>query len=159
MIELLLLRAGILRSMGLTDKAITALGEKSQFLPNPELRGKVALELAVCYSDIGQFEDARKTLSEAFALVEPGPLAQQIGCELARVCLRVNQTGQAISVCSQLLGYTSGTAEREQIATLLSQAYRKQREYDSAVSVLLDGPTSNLTPVESLRTPKVGKQK
>ncbi len=157
MIELLLLRARILRAMGLVDKAILVLRERSQFLPNPELKGKVALELAACYSDIRQFESARKTLSEMFALVEPGSLAHQIGCELANVCLHVGQAGQAISVCSQLLASATNTAEREQISAMLAEAFREQREYDRAVSVLLDNPTGNSTPVNALGAPEVGR--
>ncbi len=137
MIELLLLRARILRSMGLVDKAIAALEEKNQFLPNPELKGRVALEMAACYSDVRQFEAARRTLSETFALVQPGPLAQQIGCELAKVCLRVGQAGQAISVCSQLLEHTTDVTDTEQINALLAEAYRAQSQYGRAISALL----------------------
>lgn len=139
MIELLLLRAAILRSMGLVDKAIALLAERSEFLPHPELKGRVALELAACYGQSRQFEEARKTLGETFALVQPGPLAQQIGWELARVCLRVGQPGQAISVCSQLLDHTSDAAQTEQITTLLAEAYRAQRQYDQAIAALLAG--------------------
>jgi tetratricopeptide (TPR) repeat protein len=136
-IELVLLRARILRYMGLIDRAITVLQEKGQFLPNPELRGKVVLELAACYREIRLFEEARRTLSEAFARVEPGPLAQQIGCELADACLRVDQTDQAIAVCNQLLEYTTDTAEVARIRTLLARAYRSQQDYDRAISVLV----------------------
>ena len=35
-------------------------------------------------------------------------MAQQIGRELARACLRLGQTGQAVSVCSQLLEHATG---------------------------------------------------
>jgi len=136
-IELLLLRVQVFRSLGLTDKAIALLGEKGQFLPSPELKGKVAIELARCYTEAGALELARKTLSEAFTLVEPGPLAQQIGCELVRTCLRLGQAGQAISICSQMLEH-AGPAEREPIMDLLADGYRAQAKYDRAVAVLLD---------------------
>ena len=137
MIELLVLRARILRSIGLLEKAIAILGEKAQFLPSPELKGKVALELTECYYDQREFEKAREVLSETFALVEPGPLAQQIGRKLAAVCLRVGQPAQAVSVCSQLLEYTTDDIERRKIRALLASAYREQEEYDLAVSALL----------------------
>ncbi len=150
MIELLVLRAHILRAMGLVDKAIALLADKNQFLPSPELKGRVALELAACYRDAQQFENARKALSETFALVQPGPLAQQIGCELADVCLRVGQAGQAISVCTQLLDHTSATAETEQITALLAKAYRAQREYDLAISALLPAQTEKTQSQQTL---------
>lgn len=137
MIELLLLQTQVLRSIGLTDRAITLLAEKGQFLPNPEMKGSVALELARCYADAGDLERARKTLSEALTLVEPGGLARQIGCELARTCLRLDQPAQAASVCSQLLGHTAG-ADKQPIQELLADAYRAQGRYDQAVATLLD---------------------
>jgi len=138
-IELLLLRAQILRSIGLIDKAIALLGEKAQFLSSPELKGKVALELTACHVQQRQFERARAVLSETLPLIEPGPLAQQIGRELAAVCLRVGQPTQAISVCNQLLEHTTDDIEKRQIRTLLAEAYRVQSEYDLAVSALLGG--------------------
>jgi tetratricopeptide (TPR) repeat protein len=138
-IELLVLRARILRSIGLIDKAIALLGEKAQFLSNPELKGKVVLEQTACYIEQREFELARKVLSETLPLVEPGPLAQQIGRELAAVCLRVGQPTQAISVCTQLLEHTSDDGEVRQLRALIAEAYRLQKEYDLAVSALLGG--------------------
>ena len=136
-IELLLLRVQVLRSIGLVDKAIALLQEKGQFLPSPELKGRVAIELAACYVNNDDIESARKTLSDAFALVGPGPLAQQIGQELAWMCLRVGQTSQAISVCSQLLEHASAN-EKPPVLNLLVGAYRKQGRYDLAMTAMLN---------------------
>lgn len=136
-IELLLLRSQVLRLIGLTDKAASLLQEKGQFLPNPDLKARVALELAACQISNGALESARKTLSDAFAMAEPGPQAQQIGRELARTCLRLGQAGQAISVCSQLL--ERGTvADRPPVLDLLAEAYRKQGQYDRAMAIMLN---------------------
>jgi tetratricopeptide (TPR) repeat protein len=145
-VELLLIRAQILRSIGLQDKAVAILEAKSQFLPNSNLKGKVALELAACYVEGNELERARKTLSDALALVDPGALAQQIGCELARICLRLGQPEQAISVCSQLLQHATHPAERQAVRSLLASAYREKGQYERAVSVLLeDRATSTLS--------------
>ena len=136
-IELVLLRAQTFRAIGLADRAAALLEEKTQYLPSPELQAKVALELAQCHLEAGRFEPARKTLGQAFATVEPGPLAIQIGRELASVCLRLGQTAQAVSVCSQLLARASA-AERPALLALLADTYRKQGKYDQAVAALLD---------------------
>jgi tetratricopeptide (TPR) repeat protein len=136
-IELVLLRAQAFRAIGLADKAATLLAEKSQYLPSPELRAKVAFELAKCHLENGDLEAARKTLGEAFAAVEPGPLADQIGRELAGVCLRLGQTAQAISVCSQLLE-RAAAPERQSILALQASAYRRQGKYNQAVAAMLD---------------------
>jgi tetratricopeptide (TPR) repeat protein len=136
-IEQGLLLVQILRSIGLVNKAIALLQEKGQFLPSPELKGAVALELAACYYDNDDIESARKTLSDAFALVGPGPQAQQIGRELARMCLRLGQMNQAISVCSQLLEHASAR-ERPPVLTLLAEAHRRQGQYDRAMAAVLN---------------------
>lgn len=157
-IELLLLRAQVLRAIGLAEKAVVLLDEKSQFLPNRELKGKVALELAGCHADTGDLERAKKTLSDALAVVEPGPLAQQIGCALARVCLRLNQPVQAASICSQLLGHT-GEADRGPILDVLADVRRKQGQYDQAVATLLDRRDGTADPndVHPSPSPSIGK--
>ncbi len=149
-VELLLIRARILRSIGLQSKAIAILAEKSQFLPHSSLKGKVALELASCYVDGGDLEQARKTLSEMLTLVEPGTLAQEIGCELASICLRVGQPEQAISVCSQLLEHTEDSAERRKIQAMLAAAYREKGQYERAVSVLLESSATSSPPARLL---------
>jgi len=94
-------------------------------------------------------------LSETFALVEPGPLAQQIGCELARICLQVGQPSQAVSVCTQLLDHAAG-ADRKEIQTLLAEAYREQKDYGRAVSALLDPQTKRSDPAQSPASSKGG---
>jgi len=154
-IELLLLRARVLRSIGLIDKAVAILGEKVQFLPSPELKGKVVLELTACYRDLGQFEQARSALSEVFGLVEAGTLAEEIGCELARICLRVGQPTQAVTVCSQLLEHTSDSAARHKIQTLLAEAFREQKQYDRAVSAMLSSQTNRPDSTTPLAIPSI----
>lgn len=150
-VELLLLRVQVLRSIGLTDKAIALLQEKAQFLPSPEFKGRVAMELAACWINNGDIESARKTLSDAFAMVGPGPLAQQIGRELARTCLRLGQAAQAVSVCTQLLEH-AGAADKPPVLNLLTEAYRKQGQYDRAMAAMLNQYDETTDP-NLVRTP------
>jgi tetratricopeptide (TPR) repeat protein len=135
--ELLLLRAQMLRSIGLAEKALALLRERGQFMPTPELKARAALETASCSILNDDLESARKTLSDAFALAEPGPLAQEIGRELARTCLRLGHIDQAVSICSQLLEHASGS-ERQPLLELLAETYRRQGQYDRAVATLLN---------------------
>ncbi len=157
-IELLLLRAEVLRTIGLADKAVVLLNEKRQFLSNPELKGKVALELAKCHADTDDLERSKETLSDALAVAGPGPLAQQIGCELARVCLRLNQPAQAASICSQLLAHADET-DRGPILDVLADVRREQGQYDQAVAALLDRRDSAADPndIHPSRSPGIGK--
>jgi len=144
-VELLVLRAQALRSIGLVEKAISALTGRSSILPSPELKGAVALELAECHAAKGDLTQAVKVLGEAFALVEPGDLAQRIGGRLAELCLRANQPEQAIAVCSQLLSSASGD-RAGRLLRLQAEAYRLQGEYDRAVALLLSRPNDAATP-------------
>jgi tetratricopeptide (TPR) repeat protein len=136
-VELALLRAQALRSIGLAEKAIGLLQEKSQYLPNPELQAKVALELARCQIAGDHPESARQTLGPVFEMVEPGPLADQIGRELALVCLHLGQTEQAVSVCS-LLQERAAASERPALLALLADAYRRQGKLDQAMAATLN---------------------
>jgi tetratricopeptide (TPR) repeat protein len=137
--ELLLLRAQVLRSIGLTDKAITTLKDRGQFLTNMELKARIALELTSCYVERGQHDQARTTLSGVLPSLPPGPMANQVGRELARVCLRMGEGDQAVSICTQLLR-TADAQEKEKLLAILSEAHRKQNDYSGAMSVLLDSP-------------------
>jgi len=144
-IELLLLRAQVLRSIGLAEKAIGALAQKSPFLPSPELKGAVALELARCYSAKGDVAAAVETLGNALPLVPPGDLAQQMGCELVELCLQAHRPEQALGVCSQLLTHATGPV-RQRLVRLQADAYRRQGEYNRAVAVLLSEPRIHARP-------------
>jgi tetratricopeptide (TPR) repeat protein len=136
-VELALLRVQALRSIGLADSALGLLQEKSQYLPNPELQAKVALELARCQVAADNLEAARKTLGPVFETVEPGPLADQIGRELALVCLHLGQTEQAVSVCALLLK-RAAASERPALLALLADAYRRQGKLDQAMAATLN---------------------
>jgi len=158
-VELLLLRARALRAIGLAERAIPALTEKSSLLPSPDLRGTVALELAECHTANGDLAQAVRTLGEAFVLVEPGELAQQIGGKLAELCLQANQPERTTSICTQLLTSASA-ARKERLLKLQAEAYRQQRQYGRAVAVLLS-PYSDIRaakPSEAGATVETQKQ-
>lgn len=157
-VELLLLRARALRSIGLVEKAISALKEKSSILPSPELKGAVAMELAECHAAEGDLAQAVKVLGEAFSLVAPGDLAQRIGGRLAELCLQADQPEQAISVCSQLLSSASGE-QAEHLLRLQAEAYRRRGEYGRAVAVLLSRHNEGTAPKPGQAGVTTGAQK
>jgi tetratricopeptide (TPR) repeat protein len=136
-IDLLLLRVRVLRSIGLVDRAISLLAQESEFLPGPQFKGAVALELARCHAANGNLTQAVETLSDAFAVVEAGELSRQIGTELATLYLQANQPDRAISVCAQLLS-NAEPSQREALLKLQAEAYREQKRYGRAVAALLD---------------------
>jgi len=136
-IEILLVRSKILRTMGLVDKAISVLGDRAEYIPDPQLKAKVCFELAECYITKGNMELARRELTEVLIFVEPGPLAQEIAIELAGVCLKLGENSQAIYVCTQLL--ESGPSEqiKQKALSILASVYKQQQSYNEATLALL----------------------
>lgn len=148
-VELLLLKSRIFRTIGLLDKAVAALRDRAQYLPDPQLKAKVSFELAKCHIAKANLELARKTLAEILVVAEPGPLAHEVQCELAGVCLKLGQYPQAASICSQLLESQPSAKIRQDALTLLADAYNRQKNYDSATLALLGRPTAAQTTNET----------
>ena len=136
-IDMLLLRSQILRAMGLVDKAIAALGDRAEYISDPQLKAKISFELAKCYITKGNLELARSNLTEILILVEPGTLSHKAACELADVCLKLGQNSQTISICSQLLNLDPSSQIKQKALNILATAYSRQKNYDGAVLALL----------------------
>jgi len=155
--EILLLKASVLRAMGLVNNAIGTLGDRAQYLADPQSKARVFFELADCYIAKGNLELARKNLAETLVFVEPGPLAQEIALRLANVCLRLGQDSQTISVCSQLLDSNPPAETKQKALDLLATAYNRRKDYDKAVLALLGQWAAKVkdekrTPESSART-------
>ncbi|HUT30651.1 MAG TPA: tetratricopeptide repeat protein [Sedimentisphaerales bacterium] len=136
-IEILVLKAAVLRSMGLVNKAVATLGDTAQYLAEPRLKARASLELARCRVAKGDLELAYKDLAETLTLAEPGPEAHEITVELADVCLRLSRNPQAISLCSRLLAAEPAMQIRQRALKVLARAYGEQKDYDKAALALL----------------------
>ncbi len=146
-IEIILLKASVLRSMGLADEAIAVLGDKADYVLDSQLKAKMSFERAKCSIAKGNLELARKNLSEILVLVEPsvaGGLAHEVGYELADVCLKLGQDPQAITICLQLLDSEPQEPIRQRALNLLATAYKRQKNYDQAALALLGQPRSSI---------------
>ena len=157
-VEMLLLKAEVLRSMGLSDKAIVVLGDRAEYLLDTQLKAKVLYELAKCHIAEQDLELAHRNLTEVLVLIEPGPFAHEVGCELAEVCLRLGQNSQVVSICSQLLdsalsppllssdrktrgqGVPAEAGIRQRAMNILATAHLRQKNYEGAVLALLGQP-------------------
>ena len=147
-VEILLLKAGILRSMGLIDKAIAALGDRAQYITDTQLKAGISLELCKCYIAKGNFQRARKSLTDILVVVEPGPLAHQVALKLAEVCLKLDQNPQVVSVCLQLLDLSTSEQITQKALDILATAYNRQKKYDLAALALLGRWKTGQTPGE-----------
>jgi len=136
-IEILLLRASVLRSMGLFDEAVTILGDTARYLPDSQLKTKVFFEQSKCLIAKGDLESARKSLTEILVFVEPGPLAYEVMYELADLCLELNENTQVISITLQILNSEVEDTLKQKTSELLATAYTRQKDYDKAALALL----------------------
>lgn len=136
-IEILLLKSRILRQMGLTDKAVSILYDKLEYVLDPQLKTRISSELAKGYIADGNFELARRKLTEILIIAEPGPLTQQTALNLADVCLKLDRNDEVISFCLQLLDSTPSEKIRQKALLNLAKAYKRQKNYDGAALALL----------------------
>ena len=123
--------------MGLADKAVALLGERSSYISNAELKTKITFELAQCHIELGELESAHRELTGILGVVEAGPPAHEIAIELARVCGLLGQYDQAITVCVRLLAQEPAPAIRQEALNLLAECFDMQKDYDKAALVLL----------------------
>ncbi len=147
--EAILLRAEILRTIGLAEKAKSLLKAELGSAASPEGRTRMVLELARCHVDLGELEEARRRLSAVFTEAGTGPLAGEAACELADVCLKAGQASHAASVCRHLLTLPLSDDLRRRVFEVLGTAYLRMRDYDRA-SLALSGV---LPPAEGAATP------
>jgi tetratricopeptide (TPR) repeat protein len=136
-LEILLFKSRVFRAMGLADKSIVVLGDKAEYISVPHLKAKILFELAECHIDRGDLSSAESILTESLSLADPGPLAQQIACELAAVCLKLSHNSQAISICSQLLDSNPPSQIKQKALNILAAAYNQQKDYDKAALAFL----------------------
>jgi tetratricopeptide (TPR) repeat protein len=131
-IAMLLLKCRIYRMMGLVETAILSLRDRAEYVSDTQLNAAISFELAQCHIAEGDLERARSRLSEILSVVEPGPLAQETGLQLADICLRLGRSSQSISVCLQLLDSDVSEQIRQQTLKTLAAAYSQQSDYDKA---------------------------
>ena len=123
--------------MGLVDEAIAAIGDRAKYTLDSQAKARISLELAKCYIAKEKLEPARKELTEILMFVEPGPLSHEIALQLADVCLKLGQSSQTISICSQLLDLRPSTQIKQKALNTLAAAYSQQKNYDKAALALL----------------------
>lgn len=156
-IEILLLKVRILRSMSLVDKAIAVLGDRTEYITDPQLKARMLFELTKCHLTNGDLKSARSKLTRTLIFVKPGVLAHEVICELADVCLKLRQYAQTISICSQLLDLAPSRQIRRRTLNIMAAAYKQQKDYDKAASSIIGYAESIKTSKEKLtfKTPDI----
>ena len=136
-VDILLLKSKALRSMGLLDNALAVIGDRAEYIPDAQLKAEVLFEQSECYFEKGDLEFAQKLLSDVLVLAKPGPLLYETALKLGNVCLKRDQSSQAISVCRQLLELKPSEQVKSRALELLAAAYKQNENYDGATLALL----------------------
>jgi len=132
----LLTTAQIYRAMGLSDKAAVILRNNLGSAFEPEMRARLALELADCLVDEGEPADAAKVLAEFLPGMKAGPMNQQATCRLAEIYVRLDKTDQAVTLITELLKSPCRADIRRRAQKVLGTAYLKTHDYDRAALAL-----------------------
>ncbi|MHC4294167.1 MAG: hypothetical protein ACYSTL_01115 [Planctomycetota bacterium] len=128
----LLKTAEVFRAMGISQKAASIIRNRLSAVVDPEMRGKLAVELARCYIDENDLEVAGIVLAEFLPKLEPGPTAQEAECLLAEVALNSGRTSQAITISSELLRSNCNDDIRRRAQEVLGSAYIARQDYENA---------------------------
>jgi len=131
-----LLEAQTLRQVDLPGRAIRMLKNRQPDAASPRTAALMSVELGRCYADAGDFERGRRLLTEALPKFGRDPPANEVACELARLCLKTGQAAQAIGLCRELLMRDVPGVVRRRALNLLGIAYVHKRDHDRAVVAL-----------------------
>ncbi|MBN2454922.1 MAG: tetratricopeptide repeat protein [Sedimentisphaerales bacterium] len=136
-VKITLFKSKVLRAMGLFDKAISTLGDKAEYTLDPQLSAQIAFELANCYIEQEDWEQAERKLTEVLVTVDSGPLMNQATIALAQVCFELGRDAQTISICIKLLDSDLQEELKKKALKLLVATYNRQQDYDRAALALL----------------------
>jgi tetratricopeptide (TPR) repeat protein len=127
-----LVKAQILASMNLPDRATELLAGRVNTVEDARIRSEMALQLARSYKALDNPTVARDVLCQALLHSEPGMPTAQLQCELADVCITLGDNGQAVTICSQILASSVPDDVRSRVRNLLGAAHANQKQYDKA---------------------------
>ncbi len=131
--RVLMARTSILREINLADTALSLLHRKLEFVNDPQLRGRLTVEIAKCNFEVGELARAQKNLSDALVSLSPGPYARQASLLLIDINQRLGQYDQAKLLCLQFLNQTAeDLPEYKRGLALLGEIYTKLKEHDKA---------------------------
>ena len=119
--EVLIVKAQILRAVGLADTAISLLRRKIEFVADSYVRAKLSLELAKCYCENGDLHIARKEFVTAILDLPPGKLSQEANLLLADVSVKLYNYEQAEYILIQLLKQSPEEQIKKRALNLLGQ--------------------------------------
>ncbi len=131
------LKAQVLLTMGLTNKALLVLEECLPYLSEARQRGRVYFQMAQTYETQGEWNKALTFYSDVIDTVDPGPIAQKARLGLARARMQSERYTQAIDLLEGVLDERPDEDITAEAYTLLIRAYQLNNQLDKAAQLLL----------------------
>jgi len=128
-------KARVLRAMNLPDQGLTILEGKAGATSSLQIKSEMMLEMAQCYNATGNYARARGLLCEAIVNMPQSSETAGLQCDLAEVCLKMNEYQQAINLCNELLKGNINSKIKTRVEAVLGEAYTKLKQFDKAAMV------------------------
>ena len=141
----LLLTAKAYRTMGLPQRAVSALRDKLASVPDAKTRALLRIELARCQAARGRLQEARDELTLALAKIHADDEGYAAQCELAEVSLKMGKLEDVIAMARPLLRSSSPPGIRRRAAEVLAAAYVRRGQYEQAIEALSAPATNKAT--------------
>jgi predicted Zn-dependent protease len=135
------MKSRALRKLHLPEQAFRMLAEKAQYMPDPQLKALLDLELARCNVALSRPEQAHEKLTEVLLNIKPGPDGHQAACLLAEICLQLDKPQQALSVCRQITDADLSEKTRIRLNHILAATHSELENYEDAITALLPPDT------------------
>jgi Tfp pilus assembly protein PilF len=130
--DYLVLVGRLYRRIGLPDQGIHFLKDRLAAVTGNPRRARVVLEIARGHAAAADHESAAGVYVEAIRELTPGVESRTATCELARLCLQLGRTGQAITLAGGVLDGPCEPELRARVAGILGSAYVLRGEYEKA---------------------------
>ena len=136
-VQILLLKSSVLRTVGLTDKAITLLSEKEAYIIDEELKNQIRYERSECYIEQNQLDLAYRELANILEKTGYTSFGYKVACRLTDVCSQLGMDAEAMKISAELLNTDPPAPIKHKALALLAMIYNKQNNYDRAALVLM----------------------
>lgn len=136
-VKLMVLKSRLLRTMGLTEKAVSLLRDRLDYITDSSMKAQMGYELSLCYIDLDELEMAAKRLARNLELSAPGHMTHQSSLLLAQVSLQLGRDGQAMTLCENLLKQNTSNDIHQEATEMLALIHSQKKNYDHAALVLM----------------------
>ncbi len=130
--------ARVHEAMGLPGEAARHLREKIPMVPSRDQRAQLGVELAICYQEMGELQDAYRVLTEAMGGLEDAEQGQLAAARLAEIALAMGRPEEAALAVQDIDHLRNDAEMAAAVRQSVAVAHLEAEQYDRVVSLLID---------------------